>query len=260
MDRYLILVLEGPLLAFGAEAVDARGPTCDWPGASQLTGLLANALGYRREDRADLAALQDRLSFAIRIDRGETPVRDFQTAKLAKNDKGWTTRGVPEGRDGGAATYDSPHIRERDFIPDGRVVVALTLVDAPQAAGAAPIRSAPSVDDLATALAEPARPLFIGRKPCLPSRPILEGVVAAADPLAALATVACEPGDAADRATVILPADMPAVPDGSDGFRQVAVTDRRNWLTGLHGGQTRYRRGPYAAVVPQPTQDEEPSQ
>jgi CRISPR system Cascade subunit CasD len=46
MARHLILILEGPLAAYGAEMVDARGPVRDWPGASLLSGLLANALGF----------------------------------------------------------------------------------------------------------------------------------------------------------------------------------------------------------------------
>jgi hypothetical protein len=40
MARHLILTLKGPLAAYGAEMVDARGPVRDWPGASLLTGLL----------------------------------------------------------------------------------------------------------------------------------------------------------------------------------------------------------------------------
>jgi CRISPR system Cascade subunit CasD len=120
-----MLALEGPLAAYGAEMVDARGPVRDWPGASLLTGLLANALGYTRGDRQAHARLQERLRFAVRIDRGGTRLRDFQTAQLAKNDRGWTTRGEPEGRDGN--TYDTPHIRERDYFADLALTVALAL-------------------------------------------------------------------------------------------------------------------------------------
>ena len=43
------------------------------------------------------------------------------------------TRGAPEGRAGGAGTYESPHIRERDYIADALVTVALTLREAAEA-------------------------------------------------------------------------------------------------------------------------------
>src|SRR5262245_26198470 len=162
MARHLMMILEGPLSAFGAEMVDARGPVRDWPGASLLTGLLANALGYARGERDAHARLQERLDFAVRIDREGTRLRDFQTVRLAKSDRGWTTRGAPEGREGGAGTYESPHIRERDYVADTLVTVALALRNPTEP---------PSLDELAAALTEPARPLFLGRKPCLPSRP-----------------------------------------------------------------------------------------
>ena len=174
--RCLLLVLEGPMLALGAEAVDARGVISDFPGASLLTGLLANALGWRRTDREKLANLQARLRFVARIEREGSRITDFQTVKLAKDDQGWTTFGMPEGRDGGAATYQSPHIRRRDYDTDKKVMVALTLID-----GAEP----PTLDELGGALKNPARPLFLGRKPCLPERRIFEAVVDADDLLAA---------------------------------------------------------------------------
>jgi CRISPR system Cascade subunit CasD len=82
MADYLRLVLEAPLLAFGGETVDARGVVADFPGASMLTGLLANALGWRRGDRDALARLQARLCYGARIDRDGTRLTDFQTAQL----------------------------------------------------------------------------------------------------------------------------------------------------------------------------------
>jgi hypothetical protein len=93
MADYLRLVLEAPLVAFGGETVDARGVIADFPAASMLTGLLANALGWRRGDRDALARLQARLRYAARIDRDGTRLTDFQTAQLGRNDQGWTTRG-----------------------------------------------------------------------------------------------------------------------------------------------------------------------
>ena len=66
---WLVLRLEAPLLAFGGVAIDQIGPTRDFPSASLLTGLLANALGWRRTEAAAHQRLQDRLIFAARLDR-----------------------------------------------------------------------------------------------------------------------------------------------------------------------------------------------
>ena len=227
--RHLIVSLESPLMAFGGETIDNYGVIRWFSSASMLTGLLANALGWRRSERDRHQRLQDRLVFAARIDREPATgarLTDFQTAQLGGNDRGWTTRGVPEGRAGGAATYDAPHLRYRDYFADMSVTVAMRLK---------PEEETPTLDDLAIALQEPARPLFIGRKPCLPSGSLFGGFVQGDTALAALL--------ATPLATDIPPAVTIRVlwPDGEGRTeitpnRSYMLTDQRNWLSGLHGG------------------------
>ena len=60
--RHLILNLESPLMSFGGETIDNYGVIRWFPAASMLTGLFANALGWRRVDRARHQDLQDRTS------------------------------------------------------------------------------------------------------------------------------------------------------------------------------------------------------
>lgn len=123
MPRHLVLRLEGPLLSFGAEAIDNFGVVRDFPAASMLVGLMANALGWRREDREAHQNLQDRLVFAARRDREGSRFTEFQTAQLDGGAQHWTTRGAVEGRRGGADTYKSPHLRYRDHDADAAVTV-----------------------------------------------------------------------------------------------------------------------------------------
>lgn len=218
--RWLVLRLNAPLASFGGTAIDARGVTRDFPAASALTGLLANALGFERHETALLGRLQERLVYGARRE-DEPPLgrlTDFQTAKLGANDKGWTTRGRVEERAGGAATYDSPHIRYRDYHADTRMTVVMRLADAEEP---------PTLDDIAAALDRPARPLFLGRKGCLPADYLLapepaDRWIEAEDARAALVAL---PGEGEKRAL------WPANP--GEG-REIA--DRRNWRSGLHGG------------------------
>ena len=230
--RHLIMALEAPLMALGGETIDNYGVTRSFPAASMLTGLLANALGWRRVDREQHQRLQDRMVFAARIDRepaSSLRITDFQTAQLGARDRGWTTRGVPEGRDGGPNTYNAPHLRYRDYYADMRVTVALRLE---------PSEEVPLLDDLAVALEEPARPLFIGRKPCLPSAPLFGGFSDSDTCLAALLTWPLVDGPSAESH----PASQRALwPDG-EGKEGLAarhtymLTDERRWTSGLHGG------------------------
>jgi len=215
-DRWLHLRLTAPLLAFGGVSIDHVGPTRDFPSASALTGLFANALGWRREQTALHQALQDRLVFGALIVAQGRLLTDIQNAKLEANDRGWTTWGRPEERAG--ATYDSPHRRRRDYLADHECRVVLHLVPGDD----------PDLETLAAALDRPARPLFIGRKHCLPSAPILGGWVEAVDAHAALLALSL-PGRA------LWPIDRDTA--GSD------LADLRNWTTGLHGGSRRVCEG-----------------
>ena len=162
MRQWLALRFEAPLMAFGSVAIDHVGRTGDFPAASMLTGLMGNALGWDWADTAAHQALQDRLVFAARRDREGTALTDTQNAWLRADDRGWTTGGKPEGRRG--ATYGTPHRRRRDYSADALVRVVLTLE---------PAAERPGLEDLAAALHKPSRPLFLGRRPCLPAAPFL---------------------------------------------------------------------------------------
>ena len=225
--RHLIVRLEAPLMSFGGETIDNYGVIRPFPAVSMLTGLFANALGWRRVERERHQGLQDRMVFAARIDRepaGGVRMTDFQTAQLAANDQGWTTRGAPEGRHGGPRTYDAPHLRYRYYYADMRVTVALRLE---------PVEAAPTLDDLADALQEPMRPLFIGRKPCLPSALLFGGFAEGKTALAALLT-APEADNAGQSCRLLWP-ETEGV-DNISPSRKYLLSDQRNWVSGLHGG------------------------
>ena len=224
--RHLIMRLESPLMAFGGETIDNLGVIRRFPSASMLTGLLANALGWRRIERERHQRLQDRLVFAARIDRepaGGLRMTDFQTAAINNTEQSWTTRGRPEGRGGG--TYQN-HLRYRDYFADMRVTVALRLE---------PDGEEPTLDDLAQALQEPARPLFIGRKPCLPSTPLYRETVDAGSALAALVAVSIG-SDGDPKGTVRVAWSDGEGDDAIQPHNTYMLTDERNWGSGLHGG------------------------
>ena len=228
MKRHLILNLEAPLMAFGGEAIDNYGVIRRFPSASMLTGIFANALGWRRSERERHQRLQDRLTFAVRIERepaGGLRMTDFQTAQLDSKDRGWTTRGQPEGRAGGPKTYDSPHLRYRDYFADMRAAAALRLE---------PADEKPTLDDLAAALDEPARPLFIGRKPCLPSALLFGCFSDGETALAALLATPIKCEDPSETVSLLWARGEGA--DGVESNRDYMLTDERNWRSGLHGG------------------------
>ena len=239
--RHLILNLEAPLMAFGGETIDNYGVIRPFPAASMLTGLLANALGWRRIERERHQRLQDRLVFAARIDRepaGSVRLTDYQTVQMGdsvdlyvRNNHwviGWTTRGAPDERAGALGSSRSgpfTHQRWRDYWADMRVTVALRL---------RPEDEAPTLDDLKSALDSPARPLFIGRKPCLPSTRLFAGCETGDTALAALVKASPDAGEDGRKVRYLWPEGEGAANVGPG--RPYMLTDQRNWISGLHGG------------------------
>jgi CRISPR system Cascade subunit CasD len=247
----LILHLEAPLMSFGGPQVDQIGPTGQFPTLSQIAGLLANALGYDHRDWAKTQALQDRLSLASLLLRTGREMPDYQTVDLGQDhlrNPAWTTRGRTEHRDGGPDARFGTHIRYRRYRVGASVLAAVTLADGEPAG--------PSLPGLAHALERPARPLFLGRKTCLPATPILVGLVEGVADLAdALAQVPeCFPDRWAE-VSAGRQGDRRASPEKSGGYlAELPVTnwrtlaalqqaqaehtvDQRDWRNGLHGGE-----------------------
>lgn len=228
---WLILDLSAPLMAFGGVAIDQVGPTRDFPALSMVAGLFGNALGWNWSDRAAHQALQDRIIMASAIAREGRRLTDSQNAQLSKQDRGWTTRGKVEERAG--ASYAAPHRRLRDYHADCDVVIVVRLE---------PALEDPDLAALEAALQRPARPLFFGRKPCLPGRPILRPARIAADTaFAALRSVA----ETVDSTLPQLPADARAqwTPGQGPEGNALALADIRVWASGMHGGTRRVIEG-----------------
>jgi len=233
----MVLRFDAPLVSFGAPAIDHHGFVQQFPALSMLTGLFANALGWRHQDFDRLDALQDRILFAARVDRRGHALRDYQTVDLGMpwmraEQAGWTTRGEIATRGGGPENATGTHQRFRHYRADSVHTVAVSV------AGDEP----PSSHDLAIALAEPQRPLFIGRKPCLPAAPILLATVEAPSLVSALATI--------PRSRRADSGDLPACwwdgddPTGSVGQSWVVpVSDERDWTSRVHVGRRLMREG-----------------
>ena len=230
----LILRLESPLMSYGTTALDASRPTGQFPSLSMLTGLLAQALGWTHHSRAPLVQrLQERISYAARSERlyaGQNRLTDEQNAQLDGTQVAWTTTGKPEKRAGDAATYNTPHRLKYEYLTDVRTTVALRLSHPDES---------PTAEDLAHALTFPAGVLYIGRKPCVPSEPIFQGIIAADSLLEALAETPSASIDAQD----------PLLWDGSEehpdaqALNQEWQHDLKDWANQLHTGRRRVTTG-----------------
>lgn len=235
MPRHLLIRLSSPLIAFGGETIDNFGVIRDFPALSMVTGLMANALGWDRGDDVQHNQLQERLRLGTRLETVPEYLREYQTAELFEDDAGWTTHGQPEGRAKSPSYSPSKNGRKsltlqryRDYHADLTALLAVRLE---------PADEAPTLEDIARALDRPQRPLFIGRKPCLPVGRLVAGWVDADTVLQALQQAPL-PHEHSD-----LRAQWPDGEGQLPGDRLVDVCDERNWTSGVHGGWRPVREG-----------------
>lgn len=227
MTSFLVLRLAGPLMAFGDMAVDEKRPTAELPSQSMLTGLLANALGWRAREGERLNRLQDRLVFGARRDRTGETFTDYQNAHIRSDQAMWRFRTSGPLKRKGAGGYDNVQ-RYRRYISDGAVTVVLTL-DPPD--------EFPTLEEARAAFTRPARPLFLGRVSCPPSGPLYRGETVTANSVPealALAGASWErgSGDFLSEWPGEGPFAGPEVPG-----RLLERADLRDWLNNVHAGR-----------------------
>lgn len=240
----VLLRFDAPLMSFGGVVVDQHNKTDPLPYRAMLAGLLANALGLTRRDHAELSALQARVRYAARRDRKGSVLVDYQTVDFdpqgsMASDLGWTTRGELEERKGGEAS-DGTHIRFRHYLADAIVTVALTLD---------PIDVEPTLRAVSEALRAPARPLFLGRKCCVPSGPVWLGEMEATSLRHALETTprVMDRGDEGPLAAVWPPGNGD---DDPEATRLWARVEDRDPVNAIHVGRRMYVQGNVAPPPP----------
>lgn len=232
----LLLRFDAPLVSFGGAAVDQNGIIQPLPALSMLAGMFGNALGWDHRDAARLNQLQARIRFACRIDRSGELLTDYQTVDLGQSwmraeTAGWTTRGAIAERGGDSANQVGTHQRYRQYQADSISSVAVTLIGDGE----------PTLQELARALVTPARPLFIGRKCCLPAGRILVDVVEGEGLCQVLAeTPRVSRGDPGPLRAFWFDEQIDEPLAMSVAF---PVTDERDWTNRIHVGRRLMREG-----------------
>ncbi|MDP2211517.1 MAG: type I-E CRISPR-associated protein Cas5/CasD [Candidatus Aquicultor sp.] len=176
MQDYLIFRLYGPLAAWGDIAVGEYRPSFAHPSKSAIIGLLAAALGIRRDEAERQKSLAEACSFAVRVDAMGTLLRDYHTSQVPSAKKGIThyTRRSELAVDGLNTILSS-----RDYRCDAAYTVAISMRKG----------AAFTAQQLADALLKPIFTLYLGRKSCPLALPLQPRVVSAATLRDALATV-----------------------------------------------------------------------
>lgn len=154
MHNTLFLRLEAPLQSWGERARWSIRDTALEPTKSGVVGMLGCAVGI--SDDEALRELSRALRVGVRCDRPGTIIEDYHTV----------VGGVmsAEGKVKRNATTKEPEtvVSQRSYLCDASFLVA--------------VQSAPEwIARLAEAVQAPHWPIFLGRKCCVPARPVFDG-------------------------------------------------------------------------------------
>jgi CRISPR system Cascade subunit CasD len=177
-DSYLMLWLEAPLQSWGHDSRFGRRDSLDFPTKSGVMGVLCCALGAGGEQRDFLARWADRdmqvEAYARGDTRGESPVRqpllrDFHMVGSNYDDSDpWQTLLIPKTSEGKKAVGGGSKMTYRYYLQDMAFAVCLQGPDH-------------ELGELQTALQRPVWDLYLGRKSCVPTELIGQGVYMGAD-------------------------------------------------------------------------------
>lgn len=151
-NKMLVLRLEGPLQSWGIRARWDTRDSATEPTKSGIIGLLGCALGFRINDPR-LEKLDQQLMMGIRVEREGTRLTDYQTVNCKSK----------EWRRADGSLQNKGIVSFRDYLQDAAFLVVLQ--------GPSEI-----IEDCAAAIQAPVWPYYLGRKCCIPSRPIYDTV------------------------------------------------------------------------------------
>lgn len=137
----LMLRLSAPWQSWGSESVYDNRETDNMPTKSGIIGMLAAALGRRRDDSlSDLVKLR----FGVRIDWQGTRQNDFQITRMGEK--------------------LNANLSNKAYLSDAIFLAGLSFEEAG------------FLESLEHALRNPKFPLFLGRRACPPTQPLVLGI------------------------------------------------------------------------------------
>ncbi|MCA0270878.1 MAG: type I-E CRISPR-associated protein Cas5/CasD [Proteobacteria bacterium] len=209
MTDYLIFQLTAALGSMGELAGHERRGSLTWPGRSALVGLMAAAMGIRRD--GDFSAL-DGLSVAVAIFSPGDALRDYHTVETVPSAAARRPQSRPAAMAEAGKLKTNTTITLRDYRTGPLYGVAVW------GGALEPIRDA---------LLRPVFTLYLGRKSCPLAAPLAPEIVGADSPEVALEALRL-PGWRADTTAKVMISD--GYPDAArQEIRHDIASDRRLW-------------------------------
>lgn len=179
--EFLLFQIQAPLASWGGPAVGEYRGSDEHPSQSALFGMLAAALGIRREQEAQLQALQNSYAFAIGVQARGSLLRDYHTAQVPSQSSLKKRPHATRREELDLPKFELGTIlSNRDYRQNVRYLLALQVRENLQE----PVPY--SLHALRQALQTPQFVLYLGRKTCPLAAPLWPQVRAAQSAIEAL--------------------------------------------------------------------------
>lgn len=171
--KYLLLWFEAPLQSWGFDSKFGRRDTLKFPTRSGVLGLLCAALGYSGEQKEFLIKMGEFSQLVISYNRckanaemvvSEPLLMDFHMVGSGYDDQDpWQSLLIPKTSEGKKAVGGGSKMTYRYYLQDARFAVVIQC----------PVAEA---DVFADAFQNPVYDLYLGRKNCVPTEFIFQGI------------------------------------------------------------------------------------
>jgi CRISPR system Cascade subunit CasD len=155
----LVLRLEGPMQSWGLRSRWDVRDTGTEPSKSGVLGILGCALGWKRGDPRFME-LSSQIQIAVREESPGVVMNDFQTITGLNRQADGKLKKATAGKHREITIIVSP----REYLSDARFLV---LIQGPEKI----------INACAEALKNPVWPVYLGRKSCVPTRPVFSEIL-----------------------------------------------------------------------------------
>ncbi len=162
-----IFQLYAPMVSWGEIAIGGERRSALQPSRSAIIGIVAAALGIKREAEEELARLTSELSVAVRVDQPGTILRDYHTAQVPGKDSRAIYRTRKDEMNAPSAKIKTV-LSSREYRCDAYALIAICLHS-----------DSWTLEQIADALQSPTFHIYLGRKSAPPALPFAPQIVEA---------------------------------------------------------------------------------
>ena len=171
MTQFCLINLYGPMAGYGGIAVGEMRSSWSRPSRSAVLGMVAAALGIRRDDEEAQTRLQAGYGFSVMVLQPGTMMQDFHTIQSVHSSSLKNMNHVMTRKDEMNLGDSETILSRREYLCDHISVACVWIRDDESAQF--------SLEEIAAAFRNPVFCLYLGRKSCPPALPVHARVIQA---------------------------------------------------------------------------------